>query len=176
MLDIVRAHMGAIYLITRFTGTTWGPSGPDRTQVRPMLAPWTLLSGIPTISMAIRYLKAVWPQPQEHWIVFLSHHLLIMYSYCTVFYELAKRYLKSAVLSWNIVPPYTGFVVAFIYISFWFVVVVAVNVNHLYYTTSPPKSIRCWLHLSTLAERRSHTSADHYLRVPCPEPMECPPL
>ena len=27
-------------------GPTWGPSGADRTQVGPMLAPWTLLSGI----------------------------------------------------------------------------------------------------------------------------------
>ena len=27
-------------------GPTWGPSGDDRTQVGPMLAPWTLLSGI----------------------------------------------------------------------------------------------------------------------------------
>ena len=26
-------------------GLTWGPSGADRTQVGPMLAPWTLLSG-----------------------------------------------------------------------------------------------------------------------------------
>ena len=26
-------------------GPTWGPSGADRTQVGPMLAPWTLLSG-----------------------------------------------------------------------------------------------------------------------------------
>ena len=26
-------------------GATWGPSGADRTQVGPMLAPWTLLSG-----------------------------------------------------------------------------------------------------------------------------------
>ena len=32
-------------LITRFMGPTWGPSGTDRTQVGPMLAPWTLLSG-----------------------------------------------------------------------------------------------------------------------------------
>ena len=31
--------------ITRFMGSTWGPSGADRTQVGPMLAPWTLLSG-----------------------------------------------------------------------------------------------------------------------------------
>ena len=31
-------------LITRFMGPTWGPSGSDRTQVGPMLAPWILLS------------------------------------------------------------------------------------------------------------------------------------
>ena len=33
-------------LITRLMGPTWGPSGADRTQVGPLLAPWTLLSGI----------------------------------------------------------------------------------------------------------------------------------
>ena len=32
-------------LIARFMGPTWGPSGSGRTQVGPMLAPWTLLSG-----------------------------------------------------------------------------------------------------------------------------------
>ena len=32
-------------LIARFMGPTWCPSGADRTQVGPMLAPWTLLSG-----------------------------------------------------------------------------------------------------------------------------------
>ena len=32
-------------LIARFMGPAWGPSGADRTQVDPMLAPWTLLSG-----------------------------------------------------------------------------------------------------------------------------------
>ena len=32
-------------LIARFMGPTWGSSGADRTQVGPMLAPWTLLSG-----------------------------------------------------------------------------------------------------------------------------------
>ena len=32
-------------LIARFRGPTWGPSGIDRTQVGPMLAPWTLRSG-----------------------------------------------------------------------------------------------------------------------------------
>ena len=33
-------------LIARFMGPTWGPSGTDRTQVGPMLAPGTLLSGL----------------------------------------------------------------------------------------------------------------------------------
>ena len=33
-------------LITRLMGPTWGPSGANRTQVGPMLAPWTLLSGL----------------------------------------------------------------------------------------------------------------------------------
>ena len=32
-------------LIARFMGPTSGPSGADRTQVSPMLAPWNLLSG-----------------------------------------------------------------------------------------------------------------------------------
>ena len=32
-------------LIARFMGPTWGPSGANRTQVGPMLAPWTFLSG-----------------------------------------------------------------------------------------------------------------------------------
>ena len=33
-------------LIAWFMVPTWGPSRPDRTQVGPMLAPWTLLSGL----------------------------------------------------------------------------------------------------------------------------------
>ena len=32
-------------LLARFMGPSWGPSGADRTQVGPMLAPWSLLSG-----------------------------------------------------------------------------------------------------------------------------------
>ena len=33
-------------LIAMFMGPTWGPSGAERTQVGPLLAPWTLLSGL----------------------------------------------------------------------------------------------------------------------------------
>ena len=42
-----RVHIGGMRsLIARFVGPTWGPSGADRVQVGPMLAPWTLLSGM----------------------------------------------------------------------------------------------------------------------------------
>ena len=39
----LRLSMAA--LITSFMWSIWGPSGADRIQVGPMLAPWTLLSG-----------------------------------------------------------------------------------------------------------------------------------
>ena len=39
-------HWPSISLIARFMGPTWDPPGDDRTQVGPMLAPWTLLSGL----------------------------------------------------------------------------------------------------------------------------------
>ena len=35
----------ATHLIARFMGRTWDPPGADRTQMGPMLATWTLLSG-----------------------------------------------------------------------------------------------------------------------------------
>ena len=39
---------GALYLspILRFMRPTWGPSGADRAEVGPMLAPLTLISGM----------------------------------------------------------------------------------------------------------------------------------
>ena len=45
--DAIHRHQATVRttLIARFMGPTWGPSGADRTQVGPMLAPWTLLSG-----------------------------------------------------------------------------------------------------------------------------------
>ena len=50
-------------LIVRFMGPTWGPSGADRTQVCPMLAPWTLLSGTAPMTWAkpsSKCYSAVW--------------------------------------------------------------------------------------------------------------------
>ena len=42
----VQLYNNMISLIARSMGPIWGPSGAARTQVGPMLAPWTLLSGL----------------------------------------------------------------------------------------------------------------------------------
>ena len=50
------ARAASTSLRARFMGPTWGPSGADRTQVGPMLAPWTLLSGmIPACMTWLRF-------------------------------------------------------------------------------------------------------------------------
>ena len=56
---------------SKVLGPTWGPSGADRTQMGPMLVPWTLLSGIPspnsaeaTITIFIWMLLAQFGSPQ----------------------------------------------------------------------------------------------------------------
>ena len=41
--DIIKKEMAHI---AKFMGPTWGPSGTCRPQMGPILAPWTLLSGI----------------------------------------------------------------------------------------------------------------------------------
>ena len=43
--DAISKSKGYPDTVTRFMGPTWGPSGTDRTQVGPILAPRTLLSG-----------------------------------------------------------------------------------------------------------------------------------
>ena len=58
-------------LIAKFMGPTWCPSGSDRTQMGPMLVPWTLLSGTLLIKVLKRQhephiavemgLKMLWP-------------------------------------------------------------------------------------------------------------------
>ena len=46
--------------IARFMGPTWGLSGADRTQVGPMLAPWTLLSGWVTQIWTCSVIGSAW--------------------------------------------------------------------------------------------------------------------
>ena len=58
-----RIALGSIFIgspIARFMGITLGSSGADRTQVGPMLAPWTLLSGLSLPSV-----------PLSNWIIML---------------------------------------------------------------------------------------------------------
>ena len=54
-------------LIARFMGPTWGLPGADRTQVGPMLASWTLLSGYTRILN-----KRITPEPLIHVVIILS--------------------------------------------------------------------------------------------------------
>ena len=78
-------------LRTRFLGPTWGPYGTDRTQVGPMLAPWTLLSGT-TLCLWRAHIPAdiarpphepqlSYPAPQG-WLVTLSTPLSCGMSSC----------------------------------------------------------------------------------------------
>ena len=55
-------------LIARFMGPTWGPSGADRTQVGPMLAPWTLLFGAGRLNNGCRHISC------ENWTMNYSDH------------------------------------------------------------------------------------------------------
>ena len=52
---ICQLYKRLVTLIARFKGPTWGPSGAERTQVGPMLSPWTLLSG-----------RLFWNQSSKH--------------------------------------------------------------------------------------------------------------
>ena len=60
-MDLSEALVGlphdlqSISPIARFMGPTWGPSGADRTQVDPMLTPWTLLSEIWPIFVSLLF-------------------------------------------------------------------------------------------------------------------------
>ena len=56
-------------LITRFLGPTCGPSGADRTQVGPVLAPCTLLSGLVhcIARSSASIVSTVWTWPFHPW-------------------------------------------------------------------------------------------------------------
>ena len=62
MTVIIGATILVPSLIARFIGPTWGPSGADRTQLGPMLAPWTLLSGLLWSQVIATHLKIAHPK------------------------------------------------------------------------------------------------------------------
>ena len=80
----------SLILIARFMGPTWGPSGADKIQVGPMLAPWTLLSGDITETMITQCNDAYMRHEalthrqsgsQTEWAI----HILFSFHFLTVF-------------------------------------------------------------------------------------------
>ena len=71
-------------LIARFMGPTWNPPGADRTQVGPMLAPWTLLSGnsayitAPSPASSINSHNKWWKNFSQTWTLYSD--LIISYN------------------------------------------------------------------------------------------------
>ena len=61
------------FLDARFMGPTWGPSGADRTQVGPMLAPWILLSGFRRLVVRVTL-----PEPMLTYWFFKTPHGVTM--------------------------------------------------------------------------------------------------
>ena len=95
-------------LIARFVGPTWGPSGADRTQVGPMLDPWTLLSGAVaskmgtiTWSIIVKSRKLV---QNEGWFSSIFHKIYCDSKCLTCGSDFVSRYLSlttNHTLLWN---------------------------------------------------------------------------
>ena len=82
-------------LIARFMGLIWGPFGADRTQVGPMLAPWTLLSGVPCAHSGLErhiYLSLKWSL--SYLCILASKHVKYSLTYCLLcgFTSLSRRW------------------------------------------------------------------------------------
>ena len=65
-------------LIARFMGPTWGPSGADRTQVGPMLAPWNLQYILLLLCLVLWWVHHRHPHPHHH---HHHHHGFLWYIY-----------------------------------------------------------------------------------------------
>ena len=76
-------------LIARFMGPTWGPSGADRTQVGPMLAPWTLLSGLTSVCSVSLVLIGV-----EGNCNFITSYKLCPWQWCNI--------MNSNLMNWHV--------------------------------------------------------------------------
>ena len=79
-------------------GPTWGPSGSCRPQMGPMLAPWTLPSGILIISADAQFMSVDirWSADQV-WATTNNREVLIFkYFHCCVFFTEWKTTFNSA--------------------------------------------------------------------------------
>ena len=82
-------------LIATFMGPTWGPSGADRTQVGPMLAPWTLLSGI------LCYKVITVPKCTHIFTIFILYTSLSPNAFCCTWgFELLSHVNLCSIRSW----------------------------------------------------------------------------
>ena len=96
------AFLGVCSQITKFMGPTWGPPGSCRLQMGPMLAPWTLLSGLISYihSMTLIYKPATDLRPV------LSSKPFVKSSKIQVRYQVIKDLLASFSIgrlhSWHI--------------------------------------------------------------------------
>ena len=67
-------------LIARFVGPTWGPTGADRTQVGPLLALWTLLSGVGMLTLIFNILRL-----SDAYIYWLTGSTLVKVMVCHLY-------------------------------------------------------------------------------------------
>ena len=88
-------------LIARFMGPTWDPPGPARTQVGPMLATWTLLSGCMYILSDMLYHQAV--------CRFIFFHIL-QYHFTFTEAVLWFPHVHDDIIKWKHFPRYWSFV------------------------------------------------------------------
>ena len=79
--------------IAKFMGPTWGPPGSFRPQMGPLLAPWTLLSGVVSVQHwnLSRITSPLWWEPPVD-----SHHKgPVMRRYYVSFFLSVKKTLKK---------------------------------------------------------------------------------
>ena len=70
--------------ITKFVGPKWGPPGPCRPQMGPILAPWTLLSELFDRFLSVtEAMGALASLPGTHQQSITLHHQLRSLNYCT---------------------------------------------------------------------------------------------
>ena len=102
-----------ISLIARFMGPTWCPPGTDRTQVGPMVAPWTLLSGMlvckqvsstGTSNYITCYLWNVNVYPRSWWVEFMP-----CLQQNRASYNIALHMYLDDVVTWRRFPCYWHF-------------------------------------------------------------------
>ena len=107
--------------ITRFMWPTWGPPGADRTQVGPMLAPWTLLSWnsftrcVPRVVLA--YTNRIIYQNLRHILLSLLANMVIYRKTSLCLIPLDLHVMLS---HFKCTPPYTIAEVYVLWVLFCF--------------------------------------------------------